>query len=79
MSDIPDDASTAHPAFHRVLTGTDLGHCEVGQVVVDAYGIRWTCAGTRWVSVVESAPGLASSVLVDLCGPIRLVRPEATP
>jgi len=73
------DASSAHPAFNRPLSGGDLAACTEGTVVVDCYGIRWEKAEPTWVSIIESNPGLAGVTLVRLAGPIRLVRDTPDP
>jgi hypothetical protein len=69
------DATSAHPAFNRILYVVDLQLASVGTEVIDAYGIHWTrtAAGT-WASIVEPHPGLSSSRLIKLAGPIRLLR-----
>jgi len=72
-------ASSAHPAFNRPLSASDLGFCAVGTVVVDGYGIQWERNDAGWVSIIESNPGLSGSTLVQLAGPIRLVRDTPNP
>ena len=73
------DASSAHPAFNRPLSGADLAACAEGTVVVDGYGIRWERNDVSWVSIIESNPGLSGTTLVQLAGPIRLVRDTPDP
>jgi len=73
------DASSAHPASNRPLSPEDLNACAEGTVGADGYGIRWELGRTRWVSIIESNPGLSGSTLVQLAGPIRLVRDTPDP